>query len=557
MGEITYKKKLQSFFSEFKYPLIIITLLALLSIYIHLYPFGSPMGQSEEIWMKRIKLHLEWGPFSHRLIQSYATLFFHHLFDVPIRESFFIVQYSLFFFIGLIFYRYLRLLSFDKLWSSFGLVLLLSAYPILGAHFSPVYTWDDLWGYLFVLLMIIYLLKNNWKYVGLNFLLGLFAREQIIIFLPVLLVMIYDQRKDNRSLNKIVLIVLPIIIYFLYRLFLWEDINPKRWELIYFNFATQNRSNDTLISLFLSFGFIWLLYFAGFIRLFYKKVLKEYRLLLVGSISTLILTIIIALFFAFTRETRILFPPFVFVIPIALIALKSITTFKYKSNWNCLKYILSAILLGFLIYSGISYVKYLDIQCDFWAGSDIKFLLTGIHFGVILFILYLYLIRILKILYNWGRLSFRTTLKKLGYMIIVISALSILFFAMNGLYEIINTPYSITTISKNKLFDDKIKIVNIKYEMIDNKPQAILFSFVALDSLSEDYRIYFHILQKGKVKMINLDFVPNPRVYNWNLNEVIVLRREIGLESSEYNCIVGFFNDNGRLGKPYKFNMTL
>ncbi len=557
MGEITYKKKLGTFISEFKFPILITTLLAMLSVYIHLYTFGSPMDQTEEIWLKRVTWHLEYAPFAHRLLQNYATLLFHQFFLLPIKESFFVVQYILFLLIGSVFYKYLRLLSFDKYWSIIGLIILLTAYPILGAHFSPVYTWDDMWAYLFIMLMLINLIKLKWNHVGLFLLLGLMAREQTIIFVPILIFIVYLHRENNNSKLKLISILLPILIYIIYRLFLWQEISSSRWGLFNFNFENHGRTNDSLMSIFLSFGFIWLLYFVGCVKLYFNKVLKEYKLLVFGSISTLILTFIIALFFAFTRETRLLFPPFVFVIPIALIALKSIVTYKNNSNWICLKYIFSVILLGVFIFGGINYVEYLNIQCDFWAGADVRFLLLGIHLGVATFFIVLYLLRIILNFFQWVKKKFRLNIKIYKNIFYVIIIGFILFFTIRVISQIFNNRYSIRMITQDYVINDKIKIVNIKYEYIDDIPHAILFSFVALVNLQKDYRIYFHLHLKGSDKMINLDFVPYPRVYNWNAKEVISLRREIDLPPGEYKCIVGLFNEFGRMGKPYKFIITL
>jgi len=83
-------------------------------------------------------------------------------------------------------------------------------------------------------------------------------------------------------------------------------------------------------------------------------------------------------FFSYARETRILFPPFVLVIPIALIAARAL--FENALETICSKKILFT-MAAILLYAGGYYLAKLVLftQFDYIANSELRGPLAGVY----------------------------------------------------------------------------------------------------------------------------------------------------------------------------------
>ena len=79
-----------------------------------------------------------------------------------------------------------------------------------------------------------------------------------------------------------------------------------------------------MISLIDGFGFMWVAGFVGLVMLARRRRTRAESLLLWGTILAVPWTTFFTTFFTLVRETRILFPPFIFVIPLAMVGLKPI-----------------------------------------------------------------------------------------------------------------------------------------------------------------------------------------------------------------------------------------
>lgn len=365
--------------------LLTVSLLAA-SAYLHIYAFWSPMVLSQEIWQKKIDLHLSWHPFAIRYFQNYTTLFLHNWIGLPLRESFFTIQFSLASILALVFYRYLRQMNFDRLWSNLGVALLLTAYPMLGAHFAPTHTWDDFWSYLFLTISLLSLLKGRWIWTALFFTLGCFAREQILLFYPILLYYAWQQRRQANVTLLSASLLMPLMIYCVFRILVWEDIDPTRWQYASFNFGDEKHTTDTVVSTILAYGFMWLTALVGFIQVWHSKNRWLPELVRFGALSVLPLTVAAAICLGLARETRLFFPAFVIVIPLSLTALRSAMCYVDK-NWGAFTWILAPVILSTLAVLGVQLSEVLFADFDYAANSDLRRPLAGIQLGLMTFIL--------------------------------------------------------------------------------------------------------------------------------------------------------------------------
>ncbi len=373
---------------------VVVTLVALvLSFFLHLKWCGTTMSLSEEIWQKMLEFHLTWYPFSIRYFTSYSVLFLQNAFSLPVRESFFMLQFSLAFVLALVFYRYLRVLSFSQQQSTVGVFLLLSSYPILCAHFEPVHTWDDFWSYLFVTMAVTSVIRGKLGAGMVYFTLGCFAREQTLLFYPVLVVAAGWFSKDVSPLRRTLWLLSPLIVYGAFYGALWQNPDPKRFELIRFNFEHSLRTRDTIFSLFISFGFIWLASATALVRAMDANRGKVSRLLFWGALFTGPATVALTLFFTFARETRIFFPPFIFLLPLALVELTSAYSFIKKTKPLGRRMIQIA-LFGLLMAIGFLLGKLAFPYFEYRSCGRFAQQWAGLHFGLILNLAAFYITRI-------------------------------------------------------------------------------------------------------------------------------------------------------------------
>jgi len=381
-----YFKRLYHQILDKRYVLAITATGIIVSLILHLKATLSPLLLEPEIWVKAIEYHLSQYPFNIRFPQTHLTLGINQLFGIPLKSAFYILQYILVLILGPLFYNYLKTLGFGRNWSLVGLALLMFSFPILCAHFEPVFTWDDIWMYGFLILTFSALLKNNWLVSSLFFTLGCFAREQMVLFYPIFFLegMWCRQKLGVRKLSLVLSI--PIIIYGTFTLIMYQTADPHRWSLFAYNFENTARVADSVVSLWNSFGFLWLLGAAGAVSAFAKRSEPKFRILFWGAVTALPLTLILGIFFTYVRETRILFPPFVFLIPLALIALKNLweklPAVKSKAFW-----IITACSGALLITSGLLIAPYIWPVFDYGSSAMLRRDFAGVQIGLSLLLL--------------------------------------------------------------------------------------------------------------------------------------------------------------------------
>ena len=383
---MNYFKKSYRQIIDKRYVLAITVTGIVVSLILHLKATWSPLLHDPEIWRRSLELHVNYYPFNIRFPQTQATLLVNRFFGIPHKESFYILQYILVFLLGPLFYNYLKTLGFGRNWSLMGLALLMFSFPILGAHFEPVHTWDDIWMYGFLILTFSALLKSNWLVASLFFTLGCFAREQMVLFYPIFFLEgIWNRQK--LGMKKLLLgLLIPVVIYGLLIFLTYQTPDARRWSLFFYNFENTARAADSIVSLWISFGFLWLLAIAGAVSIFAKRSEPKFRLLFWGAVTALPLTMILGIFFTYVRETRILFPPFVFLIPLALVALKNLwnnlPAEKSKTFW-----IITACSAALLITAGVLIAPYLWPKFDYGSSSMLRRDFAGVQIGLSILLL--------------------------------------------------------------------------------------------------------------------------------------------------------------------------
>ncbi|MCB2230728.1 hypothetical protein KQH82_08425 [bacterium] len=365
--------------------LIVVSLIAaclLISIWLQVQVSPSPMTQSEDIWQQKLDMHLHDYPFSVRPLQSYTTLSLHTLTGIPVRESFFIIQFLLAGLLGLAFYRLMRQMAFDHRWSSVGVLLLMTSYPIIGAHWEPTHTWDDIWAYLFLVLTVTAALAKKPTRATLWLILAILAREPVAVFYPVFAYLIVSNRNSHSKLKLALCLAAPVLFTIGMRLIFTQPMDIWRWPVtILGNFGDPLRINDTVVSVIIAFGFMWLVSAIGLFRTATTNRYTSRDWLLWAWLITVPITLYLSLTGSLARETRILFPPFVCVIPLSVLALQYLVNIVRPAMTRKLALLLTLGAILSVTAGVIAANTVLFPTFHYTANERIRRPLAGFHLG--------------------------------------------------------------------------------------------------------------------------------------------------------------------------------
>lgn len=278
----------------------------------------SILVQSESLWEKRVTYHEEVHPPSMRHFTTYLMRFGHDVLGLSFLSSFKVIQFILYFIVGISFHAYLRQLKFSPALSLFGVVMFVGSYPMLFAHFAPVYVWDDFWQYLALILSFHMILKDRPILASVLLAIGLVAREATVVLYPVYVYALLC-RVDWKSRTALLAVLLPLICLGVNYALHFHPPAPGRFSLFYRNFIDSSASANVVFSLLVSFGVIWVASLLALVSNGRKLFADPRRsFLVVGALYGAPITVLFTLTMALARETRLFFPPFVFLIPLAL-----------------------------------------------------------------------------------------------------------------------------------------------------------------------------------------------------------------------------------------------
>ena len=353
----------------------------ILSLYLHLCNSWSPLVMKAADWTVKLDAHLTWYPFKIRLLQTYTAIGVSELLGISTKWAFYGTQYVLAFILALLFFRYLRKLEFSVPWANFGVSLLVLSLPILAAHFEPIHTWDDIWVYIFLVLSFGAIVERHWLAAGVFFTLGCFAREQTLFFYPLLLLGAWQDRRLINRRTLVISLLMPIVVFGIYFAAMWENPVAARWSCYEYNFSTPARTADSVVSLINSFGFLWVVAAFGLVRRASHFRDRAANVVFWGALYAVPLTTVFATLFTLVRETRILFPPFLFVFPLALWELQPLAH-AWRDRLSRRGKVLSVFLLVALAALGFAAAKWFWPALDFTGSVEVRRNYAGISLGL-------------------------------------------------------------------------------------------------------------------------------------------------------------------------------
>jgi hypothetical protein len=295
-----------------------------LSLLVHLNISGSSLTIPPDDWRQTLDVHLHERPFYMRPLQSYSTLVLAGVTGLTARDAFFVIQYLLMGLTAYLFFRLLLMLGFNRPWAQVGIVFLMLSLPVIAAFFAPIHTWDDFWLYLFLIALSIALLKHRWPWVSVLFFLSCLARETAVFFFPVLVFMAWRDRRRTHPAMLTACLALPLLAFVAYTAMFPDSYRADPIGLLKFSFGSAESAADSIVSLINAFGWCLPAALVGWLLLFKRNRTDEQTYLFAGFILYWPINTAAATTLAMVRETRLLFPPFLFVIPLALYAVRVI-----------------------------------------------------------------------------------------------------------------------------------------------------------------------------------------------------------------------------------------
>ena len=366
-------------------PTALAIVLGVLSVYLH-FQDNTMLMHSDKMWVDGMAMHRQYYPFSVRLFTTSAVQFLNSVFGVSFQVAFGVVQYSLFVALALVFYRFLRIIGFDRLLSNLGVAMLLSAYPILCAFFEPVYTWDDLWQYVATVLAFSLIAQGKCLWAAVVLSLGALAREATLILYPVYVYALLANHPPTKR-TLVLSSLIPLIVYGVFAALTYQTPEPERFHQFRRNFVNAAWAANAAYSLIISFGYLWVTSFLSLVR-YGTTIFTQRRLsfLVVGASFAVPATIVLTFLTTFARETRLFFPPFVFIIPLSLWMIREKSaTLQWFYRWG--RGVPAIIMLALATWFGIWAARILFPSFDYRSEQHFSQVFLGIQIAIAILIM--------------------------------------------------------------------------------------------------------------------------------------------------------------------------
>ena len=314
----------------------LISFLMVLLIYgIHMLPVSDSMLNenntklSNVFLASQIRYHQEFAPFARRPLTSLLIEGSSGIFGVTLGESFVLVNLLLLWISGILIYTLSLRLKASKRQAMFNLVAYFLTFSVLFAFFPPVFSYDEPLQYSLILLSILALIREKWKYYVPLFLMATIARESTVFLWPGLVVIFsgLSLKAENKLTSivkkKLFLLFLPLPLYGIYLgIFIWatgiwketSEVVANRLSCYFQNFGTYASSVETIVSFFLVLG-------PGLYFLFMSTKPKAYTILekkyILAFLLALVINTPIVMAATLARETRLFALPLFFLWPLA------------------------------------------------------------------------------------------------------------------------------------------------------------------------------------------------------------------------------------------------
>lgn len=301
--------------SPWKLPVVFALLITLLSVVAHVTS-PSTLHQSEQSWAERIELHETSPIFSKRPLTSIAVVALHDSLGLGYRASFFALQFALMTAALICFWYWLSILGFGRGEGLAGMVIFGLSHSVFLAHFEPIHTWSDFWVYALIPLSLAWSLKKRYIPAVIAAVLALIARETSLLFVPLMIpaLRLGGSRRWPASLAGAAVIILFVG----ERLYFHPHLSAIPDFKLLFNFDGLLRTSDTIFSVIVSLGFVWI---TGLLGLVSNSGFESDRLRFLkwGGIWTVVGFTASSLLFGQVRESRLFVPTMVFLIPLTIV----------------------------------------------------------------------------------------------------------------------------------------------------------------------------------------------------------------------------------------------
>ncbi|MCP4686005.1 MAG: hypothetical protein GY867_11270 [bacterium] len=362
------------------------TLAALgLTLAAHFY-LDSMFNVGDEGWRFRLQIHQDYYPFSARTFTTYPALWLGQLLGGRFELAFAIIVFSLVSVLGPLLYRYLRTLGFEPRWSIGGLVIFYLSYPILAAFHEPISTWDDFWQYGAQILAFTYLLRRQPVRSAIAFAVGVAAREPSLLIYPIWASAFWGNIPIGR-LRKLALLASPPAVAAVIWLLVSHEPAAATIGSIMENFRDDGWTRNSLYSLFMGYGWLWLLApFALLSRRVRDTLAGEKNVIRYGSLWGTLMVVGVVLTSAYARETRLFFPPFVFIIPLVMAFLRGHRD-AYQWFFKLRRFPWVVVLAGTSLVAGYYLANWLFPDFDYRSAEPFARLYFGLHVAAAISIL--------------------------------------------------------------------------------------------------------------------------------------------------------------------------
>ncbi|MBT5262928.1 MAG: hypothetical protein HOL80_03470 [Candidatus Magasanikbacteria bacterium] len=282
---------------------------------------------SDEFIKATLDYHNILPAFARRPIMSFFLEFFHITFGLRYSIAFILLGFATLFCSGMLVAFLGRMFGLTKKAAQVSVVFFYSGMTIFFAFFGPMYSYDDPFQYVFLLLSLCFLYTRRYVLFVVVFFFALVARETSIILLPTMVFFCFSKDKHMWSFSciwfKVVLCAIPVLMYGLF-LFLFlqhtnmlaptqEYMGGERFVHWQFNFQSMQFGVETVFSIILP------LLIPTMVLWYYTKhhtvTLFEKRLTYAYIVSIIINTIIVVVT-ARAREARLFALPLIFLWPI-------------------------------------------------------------------------------------------------------------------------------------------------------------------------------------------------------------------------------------------------
>lgn len=361
-----------------------------LSLGLHLAT-PSSIHAPESDWAARLEYHQTNDAFKVRPLTTPIVEWMHRSVGFSVKTSFFLLQFLLFLISGPGFYFYLRQLPVSSPTALTGMTIYYLSFPVLLAHFDPVYTWDDFWVYIAIPFSFAFLLRRAVVLSLAALALSILARETSLIFVPI---WIYCARTKAgvKCSTAICLAAGAIAVAAGIRYYFADGaLSGEQTIRLSFNFTDWPRTRDTIFSLVVSCGFLWVVGIYQAIRLVRTQT-GGADFGAVGAIVSSIGFILATLLLAYARETRLFFPPFVFLIPLTL-AYLSENMDDMHAIWKRFSPLGRSAMIGAIFAVSIAAAMILFPDFEFRTWKDGSRAYFALHLALCLLFILLELVR--------------------------------------------------------------------------------------------------------------------------------------------------------------------